>query len=44
MGTVALPGSELVQNIMEPVAIVAPNRDLNVQMPANEVRIIHNYR
>lgn len=37
MGTVAVPGSEVLQNMMEPVAIVAPNDELNVVLPENEV-------
>ena len=39
MGTVALPGSELVHNMVEPVVLVAPNKELNIQMPADEVRM-----
>lgn len=38
MGTVAVPGSEVAYNMIEPVAIVTPNLDLNIFMPEGEVR------
>lgn len=43
MGTVAVPGGELVYNMAEPVAIVIPNEDLNIQMPNNEVRELSSF-
>ncbi|CAM9423318.1 unnamed protein product, partial [Ectocarpus sp. 6 AP-2014] len=36
LGTVAVPGGEQVFNMKEPVAIVCPNDDLNIQMPNDE--------
>lgn len=38
MGSVAVPGGELVYNMLEPVAVVVPNDELNVIMPNNEVQ------
>lgn len=38
MGSVAVPGGELVYNMLEPVAVVVPNDELNVMMPDNEVQ------
>lgn len=37
MGTVAVPGSEVIFNMEEPVAIVTPNEDLNVVLSGDEV-------
>lgn len=37
MGTVAVPGSEVVNKMVEPVAIVTPNEDLNIALPEGEV-------
>ncbi|CAB1100338.1 unnamed protein product [Ectocarpus sp. CCAP 1310/34] len=36
LGTVAVPGGEQVFKMKEPVAIVCPNDDLNIQMPNDE--------
>ncbi|CAM9406045.1 unnamed protein product [Scytosiphon promiscuus] len=36
LGSVAVPGGEQVFNMKEPVAIVCPNEDLNIQMPNDE--------
>lgn len=44
MGTVAVPGGELIQNMVEPVAIVVPSEDLNVIMLGEEVRPVPSAR
>ncbi|CBJ33396.1 conserved unknown protein [Ectocarpus siliculosus] len=41
LGTVAVPGGEQVFNMKEPVAIVCPNDDLNIQMPNDEKTEMH---